>query len=179
MSVAAFEGKAPRVHPTAFIHQSALVLGDVELGADASVWPLVVARGDVNAIVIGARSNIQDSTILHVTHDGPYAPGGHRLTVGEGVTVGHRVILHGCSIGDYCLIGMGSIVMDGAVLEPRVMLGAGSTVPGGKHLEGGHLWVGSPARKVRRLTRDEEAMLEYSAAHYVRLATRHAACAES
>jgi carbonic anhydrase/acetyltransferase-like protein (isoleucine patch superfamily) len=148
---------------------TALVIGRVTLAKDVSLWPYVVARGDVNTISIGARSNIQDLSVLHVTHDGPYTPGGVPLMVGEDVTVGHKCLLHACRIGDRCLIGMGSIVMDGAVIEADVLLGAGSLVTPGKLLIAGHLYRGNPAVKVRALTDKELQMLRYSADHYVRL----------
>ena len=168
-----FEGIQPKVATSAFVDETALVLGDVEIAEDASIWPMTVLRGDVNSIRIGARSNIQDNSVLHVTHDGPYTPGGVALTVGEDVTVGHRVILHACEIGDRCLIGMGAIVMDKAVLEDEVFLAAGALVAPGKRLEGGYLYRGSPAQKVRPLTDDERANLKYSAEHYVRVKNRH------
>jgi len=129
----------------------------------------VVVRGDVNRIRIGARSNIQDLSVLHVTHDGPYSPGGFPLKIGRDVTVGHRCILHACSIGDCCLIGMGSTVMDGAVIEDEVLLGAGSLVSPAKRLASGHLYRGSPAQQIRPLTEREREMLGYSSDHYVRL----------
>ncbi len=173
MPIRNFQGKSPKIHPSAYIDDTAVVIGDITIGANSSLWPLVVARGDVNTIVIGQGTNIQDGSILHVTHDGEYSPGGYGLQVGNYVTVGHRVILHGCRVGDYCLIGMAATVMDGAMLEDRVMLAAGSLVPSGKVLEGGFLWMGSPARKGRPLTDKELANLEYSAAHYVKLANKH------
>jgi len=173
-NIRSFDGQSPRIPADCWIDPTALVIGDVEMGPGASVWPMVVIRGDIQRIRIGARSNIQDGCVLHVTHDSRYNPGGWSLTVGEGVTVGHRVVLHGCEVGDHCLIGMSSTVMDGAVIEPRVILAAGSLVPGGKVLEGGHLWRGSPARKIRPLTDDELAYLDYAAEHYVRLARRYA-----
>jgi carbonic anhydrase/acetyltransferase-like protein (isoleucine patch superfamily) len=125
-----------------------------------------VLRGDVNSISIGAGTNIQDASVLHVTHGGEHAPGGHALSVGDHVTVGHRVVLHGCRVGDHCLIGIGAIVMDGAVVEDYVILGAGGLVPPGRTLESGFLYVGSPAKRVRPLTEQEKGFLRYSAQHY-------------
>lgn len=168
-----FRNVCPTVPDSAYVDPSAVVIGDVMLGEETSLWPMVVARGDVNFIRIGARSNIQDGSVLHVTHEQGKPPGGHPLVVGDEVTVGHRVTLHGCTVGDRCLIGMGSIVLDGAVLEPNVLLGAGSLVPPGKVLGGGALWLGSPARRVRTLTDEELARLAYSADHYVRLAREY------
>lgn len=156
-----------------YVDETALVIGRVTFAEDVSLWPYVVARGDVNAIVIGARSNIQDLSVLHVTHDGPYSPGGLPLVIGEDVTVGHQCLLHACRIGDRCLIGMGSIVMDGAVLEAEVLVGAGSLVSPGKLLEAGNLYCGNPAKKARALTSQELEMLRYSAAHYVRLKNQY------
>ncbi|HTT08690.1 MAG TPA: gamma carbonic anhydrase family protein [Gammaproteobacteria bacterium] len=173
MALRAFEGKTPVIASTAYIDPAAVVIGDVAIGDHSSLWPTAVARGDVNRIVIGTYTSIQDGAVLHATHDGPYTPGGFVLTVGNHVTVGHRAILHACVVGDYCLIGMAATIMDGAVLEPRVMLGAGALVPAGRHLQGGHLWVGAPARKIRALTDREQEMLEYSADYYVKLKTRH------
>lgn len=167
MAIRNFEQHSPRIAASAYIDEMAVVIGDVEIGDDVSVWPTTVIRGDVNRIRIGARSNIQDGSVLHVTHDSEYAPGGFPLIIGEGVTVGHKVILHACSIGDYCLVGMGSTILDGAVLEDNVMLGANSLVTSGKVLESGYLYLGNPAQKVRKLKDSELAWLEYSAAHYV------------
>ena len=152
-----------------YVDEAARVIGRVRAGDDVSFWPMAVARGDVNEIVIGQRTNIQDGSVLHVTHDGPYSPGGIALQVGDEVTVGHKAVLHACTVGARCLIGMGAIVMDGAVLEDEVMLAAGSLVAPGKRLQGGYLYQGSPARKVRALDEREVGMLAYSAAHYVRL----------
>lgn len=175
MAIRDFEKKTPKIAASAFIDEMAVVIGDVEIGEDASVWPTSVVRGDVNAIRIGAKTNIQDGSVLHVTHDSEYAPGGFPLVIGEGVTVGHKVILHACTIGDYCLVGMGSTVLDGAVLEDKVMLGANSLVSPGKVLESGYLYLGSPATKARKLKDSELAWLEYSAAHYVVLKNRYQA----
>ncbi|HFE48679.1 MAG TPA: gamma carbonic anhydrase family protein [Chromatiaceae bacterium] len=165
-----FADKSPDIANDAWIDPQATVIGDVRIGARSSLWPGVVARGDIHHIRIGSLSNIQDNSVLHVTHAGPFAPEGFALRIGDGVTVGHRVILHGCEIGDNSLIGMGAIVMDGAVVESGVMLGAGSVVPGGKRLESGYLYLGSPARKVRELRQSEIDYFGYSAEHYAQLA---------
>jgi carbonic anhydrase/acetyltransferase-like protein (isoleucine patch superfamily) len=135
----------------------------------------VVARGDVNTITIGARTNIQDGTILHVSHDSEFAPGGFPLVIGADITVGHQAILHGCTIEDRCLIGMAATVMDGAIVRSGAIVGAGSLVPPGKDLQGGYLWVGSPVRQARELRDEEKAFLDYSARHYVELKNRHMA----
>lgn len=168
-----FEKFVPDIDASAWVDETALVIGEVRIGAQSSIWPMSVVRGDIHRIEIGARSNIQDGSVLHVTHDSRFKPGGLPLVVGDDVTVGHKVVLHACTIGDRCLIGMGAIVMDGAVIEPGTLLGAGSLVTPNKHLEGGYLWQGSPARRVRPLTDQEREYLEYSAAHYVRLMERH------
>ena len=168
-----FQSQAPILEQRVYVDDTALVIGRVVLADDVSLWPYVVVRGDMNAIRIGARSNVQDLSVLHVTHDGPYSPGGLALAVGEDVTVGHRCVLHACTIGARCLIGMGSIVMDGAVIKDEVLLAAGSLVGPGKCLESGYLYRGSPARKLRPLAAQEREMLRYSAAHYVGLKDRY------
>ena len=173
MSVRPFEGHQPLIHPGAYIDERALVVGEVDIGADSSVWPMSVVRGDVNSIAIGERTNIQDGSVLHVTHDGEYAEGGMPLQIGDDVTVGHKVILHACRVEDSCLIGMGAIVLDGAVIRAGSMIGAGALVPPGKVLEGGYLYLGAPVKQVRELTEKERSFLQYSAAHYVRLKNRH------
>lgn len=175
MTVRTFEDIAPRIAASAYVDERALVVGDVTIGEDASLWPNVVARGDVNAIEVGARTNIQDGTILHVSHDSEFAPGGFALKIGADVTVGHQAILHGCTVEDRCLIGMAATVMDGAIVRSGAIVGAGSLVPPGHDLEGGYLWVGSPARRVRELREGEVAFLDYSAVHYVELKNRHMA----
>jgi carbonic anhydrase/acetyltransferase-like protein (isoleucine patch superfamily) len=164
-----YKGISPRIGERSFIDPMATVIGDVEVGSDCSIWPMVSIRGDVHQIRIGNRTNIQDGSVLHVTHKHPDAPEGFPLDIGDEVTVGHNVTLHGCRIGNHCLVGMGSIVLDGAVLEDGVLLGAGSLVPPGKILEGGYLWVGAPAKKIRLLNEKEQQWLQYSAAHYCRL----------
>jgi carbonic anhydrase/acetyltransferase-like protein (isoleucine patch superfamily) len=170
-----FEDHRPDVHPDAWLDPACLVIGDVVVGAGSSLWPGVVARGDINRIRIGAATNIQDGCVLHNSHDGPHMPGGAPLLIGNGVTVGHRAVLHGCEIGDGCLVGMGAIVMDLAVLDAGVMLAAGSLVPPGRRLLRGFLYRGSPARQVRALTEAEKEYLGYSADYYARLAARHRA----
>lgn len=169
MSLRRFQSHRPRVGERVYVDETALVIGQVTLADDVSIWPGTVLRGDVNQIRIGARSNVQDASVCHVTHDGPYAPGGFTLSVGEDVTVGHRVVIHGCTIGDRVLIGMGAIVMDGAQVESDVLLGAGALVPQGRRLESGFLYAGVPARQVRALTSEELQSLPYSAQHYVRM----------
>jgi carbonic anhydrase/acetyltransferase-like protein (isoleucine patch superfamily) len=173
MTLRCYQGMSPRIAASAYVDANAVVIGDVTIGEDASLWPMVVARGDVNTIEIGAGTNIQDGTILHVSHDSEFAPGGFPLRLGADITVGHRVILHGCRIEDGCLIGMGATVMDGAILRSGVLLGAGSLVSPGQELEGGFLWLGSPARRIRPLRKQELAFLEYSPKHYVELKNRH------
>jgi len=173
MAIRDFENILPDLHPDAYVDETALVVGDVVIGENSSVWPFTIIRGDVNQIRVGANTNIQDNSVLHVSHDGPYNPGGYALTIGDYVTVGHRVILHGCTVHDNCLIGMGTTIMDGAVIHPYTLIGAGSLVTPNKELEGGYLWMGSPARKVRELTDQERESIDYSAQHYIRLKNRH------
>ena len=175
MSIRNYENHVPQIAASAYVDETALVIGAVRIAEDVSLWPKVVARGDVNTIQIGARTNIQDGTILHVSHDSEFAPGGFSLSIGADITVGHQAILHGCTIEDRCLVGMAATVMDGALLRSGAILGAGSLVPPGRELEGGFLWVGSPARKVRPLSKEEEAFLDYSARHYVELKNRYLA----
>jgi len=169
----AFEEFQPKLGEGVYIHTQATVIGRVTLGADVSVWPGASIRGDIHHIQIGARSNIQDGCILHVTHDGPYQPGGFPLVIGEDVTVGHQAVLHGCTLENLCLIGMGSIILDGAIVETEVIVGAGSLVPPGKRLETGFLWMGSPVKKIRPLKDEERAFLKYSAEKYVELKNRY------
>jgi len=169
MAIRPYKGILPQLGTRVYVDDSAVVIGNVVLGEDASVWPQCSVRGDVNAIRIGARTNIQDNTVMHVTHKYPDLPEGRACAVGHDVTVGHQCVLHACTIGNECLIGMGSIVLDGAVLHDRVLLGAGSLVTEGKELEGGYLWLGRPAKKVRPLTEQELKWFAYSAKHYVKL----------
>ncbi|MGV6852173.1 MAG: gamma carbonic anhydrase family protein [bacterium] len=169
MSIENFLDFSPQIHPSAYIASQACVIGQVVIGAHSSVWPACVLRGDVESITIGQRTNIQDGSILHVTHDGPFSPGGQGLIIGNDVTVGHGAILHACTIGSSCLIGMGAIVLDGAVIEENAMVGAGSVVSPGKVVPSGSLWVGNPARQVRMLSEKEIEQFDYSAQSYVSL----------
>lgn len=168
-----FKGVLPTIDASAYIDPAAVVIGDVHIGAGSSVWPNTVVRGDVNHIRIGARTNIQDNSVLHVTAPGDGTPNGFPLIIGNNVTVGHGVILHACTVEDDCLIGMGSTLLDGAVLRKNVLLAAGSLVPPGKELEGGYLWVGSPARRARPLTEKELKWFERSASNYVGLGAQY------
>ncbi|WEW99359.1 gamma carbonic anhydrase family protein [Pseudomonas nitroreducens] len=175
MTIRSYQGKTPSLGERVFVDASAVVIGDVEIGADSSVWPLVVIRGDMHRIRIGARTSVQDGSVLHITHAGPFNPDGFPLTISDEVTIGHKVLLHGCTIGSRILVGMGSIVMDGAVIEDEVILGAGSLVPPGKVLESGFLYVGSPVKKARPLTDKERAFFSYTAGNYVKLKDQHIA----
>lgn len=169
MTIRNYKDTSPSIDPTAYIDEAGLVIGDVFIGADSSVWPFAVVRGDVNRIRIGARSNIQDGTVVHVTHPYSEHPEGFAVTIGDDVTIGHNVTVHGCSIEDRCLVGIGATILDGAVLQPEVFLAAGSLVPEGTVLEGGFLWMGAPVKKKRELTEDELRWFGYSAKHYVSL----------
>ncbi len=175
MSVRSFEKTHPKLGNRVFVDPTALVVGDVTIGHDSSVWPMATIRGDVHSIEIGDRTSIQDGCVLHVTHAGPYDPDGHDLKIGSDVTVGHKAMIHGCTIEDQCLIGMGAVVMDSAIIHSQVILGANSLVPPGRKLEGGYLWVGSPARKIRPLNEEELAFFKYSANNYVKLKDRYLA----
>lgn len=158
----------PKQGDRVMIDSSSVVIGDVRMDDDVSIWPLVAIRGDVNYVSIGARTNIQDGSVLHVTHKSAYNPEGNPLVIGEEVTVGHKVMLHGCTIGNRVLVGMGSILLDGVVIEDEVMIGAGSLVPQNKRLESGFLYLGSPVKQIRPLTEAEKEGLKYSANNYVK-----------
>lgn len=173
MAIRTYQQFTPQLGERVFVDASAVVLGDVEIGTDSSVWPLVVIRGDMHSIRIGERSSVQDGSVLHITHAGPFNPQGFPLNIGDEVTIGHNVTLHGCSLGNRILVGMGSIIMDGAVVQDEVVIGAGSLVPPGKVLESGYLYVGSPVKQARALTDKERSYFSYSAANYVRLKDQH------
>jgi len=165
--IQAYGGRAPRLHPTAFVAETGVVVGDVELGDGASIWFGTVVRGDVNHVRIGARTNLQDLTVVHVTG------GKHPTIVGDDVTVGHRAVLHGCTVHDRCLIGIGAVVLDGAVVGPDAMVGAGALVPPGMVVPPGTLVLGSPAKVKRALTPEELAFFRSSAERYAGYAAEY------
>lgn len=170
MSLRPFLDRVPTIGHRVWIDPGACVIGAVEIGDDASIWPGTVVRGDVNSIRIGARTNLQDNCVVHVTHDGPHGPvGGLATVIGDDVTIGHGAIIHACEIGDACLIGMGAIVLDGARVERHGYVGAGALIAPGKVVRSGELWLGNPARCVRKLSEAEIGQLYYSAQHYLRL----------
>ena len=170
MHLRPYRGILPTLGERVYVDPAATCIGDVVLGDDVSLWPGVVVRGDVNFIRIGARSNIQDGAVIHVTHDGPYgAPGGLATVIGEDVTIGHKAIIHACRIEDAVLVGMGAMLLDGVVVRKHAFVGAGALVTPGKEVGEGELWLGNPARKARMLTDAEIEALYYSAQHYVRL----------
>ena len=173
MNLRPFEEHPPQIGARTYVDPTAVVIGNVRIGDECSVWPMTVIRGDIHHIRIGARTSIQDNSVLHVTHAGPYNPDGYPLVVGDEVTIGHRVTLHGCTLGNRILVGMGSTIMDGAMVEDEVVVGAGSLVTEGKTLERGHLYVGRPARPVRELTEKELGYFAYTAEKYVQLAARY------
>ena len=174
-NVRTFGDSVPKLGEGVFIDRSAVIIGDVEIGADSSVWPGCVLRGDMHSIRIGERTSIQDITLCHVTHAGEFNEAGFPLVVGDDCTIAHHVTLHGCTIGNRVLIGMGATVMDGAVLEDDVVVGAGSLVSPGKRLASGYLYLGSPAKQVRPLTDKEKAFFTYSANNYKKLKDQYLA----
>jgi carbonic anhydrase/acetyltransferase-like protein (isoleucine patch superfamily) len=165
----------PALGKRVFVDPSAVVLGDVVIGNDSSVWPQAVVRGDMHRIRIGEKTSIQDGSVLHITHAGPFNSDGWPLDIGSEVTVGHRAVLHGCTISDRVLIGNGAIVMDGAIIDPNVVIGANALVAPGKRLESGFLYVGSPCKPVRKLSDKEMSFFEYSANNYVKLKNQYLA----
>jgi carbonic anhydrase/acetyltransferase-like protein (isoleucine patch superfamily) len=164
---------SPSIGKNVLIDPTAIVIGDVEIGDDSSIWPLVAIRGDMHKIKIGERTSIQDGSVLHITHAGPFNPDGFPLTIGSDVTVGHKALLHGCTIKDRVLVGMGAIVMDGAVIHENVILAAGSIVPPGKILESGYMYRGSPAKQIRPISEKEKTFFTYTANNYVKLKNQH------
>jgi carbonic anhydrase/acetyltransferase-like protein (isoleucine patch superfamily) len=163
MPIYPFNNITPKIDKSAFVHQDSCVIGDVVIGSQSSIWPNVTIRGDVNYIRVGDRTNIQDNSCVHVT----------RVTcptiIGDDVTIGHSVLLHGCTIHNRAFIGMRACIMDGAVIEEAAMVGAGALVTPNKIVKSGELWLGSPARYARAMTKQELQFLQTSANNYVRL----------
>lgn len=172
-AVRTYCGKTPSFGARAFVDPSAVVSGDVVMGDDCSVWPCAVIRGDMHRIRIGDRTSVQDGSVLHITHASNFNEDGWPLTIGDEVTIGHNVTLHGCTIGNRVLIGIGSIVLDGAIVEDEVIIGAGTLVPPGKRLESGYLYVGNPCKQARPLKDKERAFFPYTAGNYVKLKDIH------
>lgn len=173
MNIRSYQGILPRLGEGVYIDPAAVVIGDVEMGDDSSAWPGAVIRGDVHWIRIGRRTSVQDGAVLHVTHDGPYNPGGYPLIIGDDVTVGHQAMLHGCMLGNRILVGIAAVVLDGAEIQDDVILAAGSLVPPGKTLESGYVYRGRPATPARELTDQERTFFSYTAQRYVRLAGQY------
>ncbi|NVF16348.1 gamma carbonic anhydrase family protein [Vreelandella maris] len=167
-----YQGIEPQLGERVYIDPASVVIGDVVLGDDCSVWPMTVIRGDMHRIRIGARTSVQDGSVLHITHASDFSPDGFPLTIGDDVTIGHKAILHGCTLGSRILVGMGAIVMDGAVVEDEVIIAAGAVVTPGKHLESGYVYAGNPAKAMRPLKDKERAFFPYTAGNYVKLKER-------
>lgn len=169
LSVRSYQGHTPQLGARVWVDPTAVVIGQVTIGDDSSIWPYAVLRGDMHFIRIGARSSIQDGSVLHITHAGPFNPAGFPLIVGDDVTLGHSVNLHGCTLGNRILVGIGSTLLDGVVVGDDVVIGAGTLVPPGKQLESGYLYMGSPCKQVRPLKDSERQFFKYSANNYVKL----------
>ena len=165
----------PQLGERVYIDPDATVIGDVVLGDDVSVWPGAVIRGDMHSIRVGNRSNVQDNAVLHITHASKYNPAGWPLTIGDDVVIGHRAILHGCTLGNQILVGNGAIVNDGATVEDQVIIGAGCLVPPGKTLQSGYVYVGNPCKQLRPVTDVEIKFFRYSPANYVKLKDQYLA----
>ncbi|MEH6580658.1 MAG: gamma carbonic anhydrase family protein [Halioglobus sp.] len=178
-NIRSFQGKTPCTGERVFIDPTAVVLGDVTLDDDVSIWPQVAIRGDMHRIQIGERTSVQDGSVLHITHAGPYNDGGWPLVIGSDVAIGHNATLHGCIVGNRVLVGMGATVMDGAVVADDVVIAAGALVTPGKQLPSGFLYAGCPARQVRALSTKEMEYFCYTAANYVKLKNQHIEALES
>lgn len=168
-SIRTYQGITPNLGDNVFVDPAAVIIGDVAIGNDSSVWPCTVIRGDMHKIRIGARTSIQDGSVLHITHAGTFTPDGWPLIIGDDVTIGHSVNLHGCRIGNRVLIGINSTILDGAVVEDEVVIGAGSLVPPGKTLKSGFMYMGSPCKQIRPLKDQEREFFLYSSNNYVAL----------
>ncbi len=175
MPVRRYQGHTPKLGERVFVDPTAVIIGDVEIGTDSSVWPLVVIRGDMHHIRIGERTSVQDGAVLHITHASTYNPGGWPLIIGNDVTIAHQAMLHGCTIGSRVLIGMKAIVMDGAVIEDEVIIAAGAVVPPGKRCESGYVYMGSPVKQTRPISDKERAFFTYTAGNYAKLKDKHLA----
>ena len=169
-----FGGHRPKLHATAFVAPGARLIGDVEIGAETSIWYNCVLRGDVNRIRVGARANIQDGSVLHVDSARPGHETGHPTLIGEEVLIGHLAMVHGCVLRDRAFVGLGAIVMDGCEIESDAMLAAGAMLTPGRKIPSGQLWAGRPAKYVRDLSAEEIGDMRAGVAHYVELARRHA-----
>ena len=168
-AVRTYQGITPKLAEGVYVDPAATVIGDVEIGEDSSVWPSAVVRGDVHRIRIGARTSVQDNSVLHITHVSPYNENGWPLTIGDDVTIGHSCNLHGCTIGNRVLVGIGSTVLDGAIVEDDVVIGAGTLVPPGKVLKSGYMYMGSPFKQMRPLKDSEMRFFTYSSGNYVNI----------
>jgi len=175
MTVRAFKGITPTLGNEVYVDAAATVIGDVVLGDDVSVWPGAVIRGDMHKIRIGNRSNVQDNAVLHITHASDFNPDGWPLIIGDDVIIGHRALLHGCTLSNRILVGNGAIVNDGAIVEDEVIIGAGCVVPPGKRLESGFVYVGNPCKQARPLKDSERKFFPYSAGNYVKLKNQYLA----
>lgn len=172
ISVRSFEEYSPKIAHQVFIDKTALIIGQVSIGEDSSIWPMTIIRGDMHKITIGQRTSIQDGSVLHITHAGPFNEHGWPLSIGDDCTIAHSVTLHGCTIGNQVLVGMGSIIMDGSIVEDKVVIGANTLVPPGKTLKSGFLYTGSPAKEVRPLSEKEINYFYYSSNNYRQLKDR-------
>lgn len=175
LNIRPYRDMSPVMDESVYVDPMAVVIGDVKLGPDSSLWPFATLRGDVNHIHVGARTSIQDGSVCHVSHKNATLPDGWPLIIGDDVTVGHKAVLHGCTIGNRVLVGIGAVILDGAVIQDDVVIGAGTLVPPGKVLESGYLYLGSPCKQARPLRQDELDHLPYSAQHYVRLKNEYLA----
>ncbi len=175
VSLIEIHGRAPRIHDSAFIAPGCRLIGDVEVGPDVSIWYNCVLRADVNRMVIGARTNIQDGSVCHVDSPKPGAPDGHPLIIGEDVLIGHLAMVHGCVLADRAFVGLGAIVMDGCAIDSEGMLAAGAMLTPGKRIGARELWGGRPAKPMRTLSDAEVAMNRLGVAHYVENGRAHRA----